>query len=111
MHNKDKFGINTILESIDKIFNYSRPYKNSDDFYNSPKEFDASMMNFIIIGEMAVRLSEDFKEKHCNIDWFKIKGFRNIVAHDYFGIDAEEVWDIIQKHLPQLQIDLSSIRI
>ena len=111
MHNKDKFGINTILESIDKIFNYSRPYKNADDFYNSPKEFDASMMNFTIIGEMAVRLSEDFKEKHSNIDWFKIKGFRNIAAHDYFGIDAEEVWDIIQKHLPQLQIDLSSIRI
>jgi uncharacterized protein with HEPN domain len=47
---------------------------------------------FFVIGEMVDKLSEEIKRKHPEIEWIKIKGFRNIVAHDYFGIDAEEVW-------------------
>ena len=46
------------------------------------------------------KLSPDFlAETENKIDWFKIKSFRNIVAHNYFGIDAEEVWQIIKNHL------------
>lgn len=61
------------------------------NFMYNERDFDASMMNFIIIGEMVSRLSDKFIEENSQIDWFKIRGFRNIVAHDYFGIDAEEV--------------------
>jgi uncharacterized protein with HEPN domain len=50
------------------------------------------LTNFVIIGEMVIRLSEDFKNQYPEIEWHKIKGLRNIAAHDYFGIDAEEVW-------------------
>jgi len=46
------------------------------------------MMNFIVIGEMVARLTEEFVEQNTHVDWFKIRGFRNIVAHNYFGIDA-----------------------
>ena len=67
------------------------------------------MMNFIVIGEMVLRLSEEFVEKYYLIDWHKIRGFRNIVVHNYFGIDAEEVWEIIQIHLPKLRNDLNNI--
>jgi uncharacterized protein with HEPN domain len=67
------------------------------------------MMNFIVLGEMVVRLSEQFTEKYKQVDWYNIRGFRNIVAHDYFGIDAEEVWEIIQSHLSKLQNDLKEI--
>jgi len=59
------------------------------------------MMNFVIIGEMVVRLSEEFIEKYSYIDWHKIRGFRNIVAHNHFGTDAEEVWDIKSNHTCQ----------
>ncbi len=57
-------------------------------------DFDAVMMNFIVIGEIVGRLSGEFKEKYNQINWKKVLGFRNIVAHNYFGIDAE-VWEII----------------
>jgi uncharacterized protein with HEPN domain len=50
------------------------------------KHFDAVLMNFIVIGEMAGKLSEDFKNIHNEIEWWKIKGLRNIVAHNYFGV-------------------------
>ena len=73
------------------------------------RNFDATMMNFVVIGEMVDKLSEDFKNHHPEIEWQKIKGFRNIVAHDYFGIDAEEVWQIIINKIPKLKTDIQSI--
>lgn len=67
-------------------------------------------MNFVVIGEMSVKLSEEFKQTtESKINWFKIRGFRNIIAHNYFGIDAEEVWQIIQNSLPQLKMEIVSL--
>jgi len=109
MFEKDKLNILTLLDAIEKIANYSSGYKNADDFYENERDFDASMMNFIIIGEMASRLSDKLIEENSQIDWFRIRGFRNLVAHDYFGIDAEEVWQIIKNHLPKLENDLRAI--
>ena len=106
MFEKDKLNILSMLEAIEKIFDYSKNYDNPDDFYESRRDFDAAMMNFIVLGEMVTRLSEQFTEKYNHIEWYKIRGFRNIVAHNYFGIDAEEVWEIIQSHLPKLKDDL-----
>lgn len=59
-------------------------------------------MNFIVIGELVLRLSDEFLERHGEVEWYKIRAFRNFAAHDYFGIDAEKVWDIIQMKLPEL---------
>lgn len=66
-------------------------------------------MNFVIIGESVVRLSEELRAKENQVPWPQIKGFRNIVAHDYFGVDAEEVWQIIKNHLPELESQINNI--
>ena len=109
MFEKDKLNILSMLEAAEKIFDYSKAYDDPDEFYESQRDFDAAMMNFIVLGEMVTRLSEQFTEKFDHIDWYKIRGFRNIVAHDYFGIDAEEVWEIIQYHLPKLKDNLNKL--
>ena len=88
---------------------YTKNLSNADEFFNDKKTFDASMMNFAVIGEMTDKLSDEFKENNSHIEWGKIKAFRNIVAHDYLGIDAEEVWQIIKEKLPKLKIQLQSI--
>jgi uncharacterized protein with HEPN domain len=67
------------------------------------------MMNFVVIGEMVDKLSDDFKVNNSKIEWIKIKGFRNLVAHDYFGIDAEEVWQIIKNKIPKLRSDITKL--
>lgn len=67
------------------------------------------MMNFVVIGEMVVKISEDLKMRHPEIEWIKIKGFRNIVAHDYFGIDAEEVWQIINNKISALKNQIQAL--
>jgi uncharacterized protein with HEPN domain len=50
-----------------------------------------------------LRLDVDFIEANNQIEWHKIRGFRNLIAHDYFGIDIEEVWDIIQNKISELK--------
>lgn len=107
---KDFSCILNILDSIKKIQDYSGKFKNADEFYRDNMSFDASMMNFIVISEMADKISEELiSDTAAQINWLKVKGFRNIVAHNYFGIDAEEVWQIIGNSLPKLKQDLESI--
>jgi len=66
-------------------------------------------MNFIVIGAAIKRISPELKSMHPQIEWRKIAGFREIVSHNYFGIDADEIWDIIQNHLPPLIEKLRAI--
>ena len=109
MLTKDQHRLESILEAIDRIIEYTSGINSPDDFNNDYRNFDATMMNFVVIGEMIDKISDEFKRKHSEIEWIKIKGFRNIVAHDYFGIDAEEVWQIIKTKIPTLKSDIKSL--
>jgi uncharacterized protein with HEPN domain len=101
---KDFASVVSILDSIEKILEYSSKFNNPDEFYEDTKSFDAAMMNFIVIGEMADKISNEIKKETADrVDWRKVVGFRNIIAHNYFGIDAEEVWQIIQNSLIRLK--------
>ena len=106
---KDHHCLESIIEATDRIIEYTSGINSADDFNNDYRNFDATMMNFVVIGEMVDKLSESFKKKHDEIEWIKIKGFRNIVAHDYFGIDAEEVWQIIKNKIPKLKTDIQGL--
>lgn len=95
-----------ILDAIEKIEAFTASFRDADEFYKNIVNFDATLMNFVVIGEMAHRLSEKFRTEQIDIDWKKLKNFRNIVAHDYFGVDAEEVWQIIKHHLVKVKQDI-----
>ena len=109
MSSKDKHSLRAILEAISKIHRFTNDHSDPDSFHEDDKAFDAVMMNFIVIGEMVSRISSDTKEANTQIDWNRIKGFRNLVAHDYFGIDAEEVWQVIVNDLPTLKKEIDKI--
>ena len=109
MLTKDQHCLESILEAIDRIIEYTEGIKSADEFNNDHRNFDATMMNFVVIGEMVDKLSDEFKKRYHRIEWVKIKGFRNIFAHDYFGIDAEEVWQIIKNKIPSLRSDISNL--
>ncbi len=109
MYSKDKTIVLMMLDIIEKISKYTSELSTPKDFINNEKTFDATMMNFITLGEIISKISIKFKRKYNNIDWQKIYDFRNIIAHDYFGIDEYEVWEIIEKHLPKLKSDLGKL--
>jgi uncharacterized protein with HEPN domain len=101
--------LEALIECIDKIEKYSKDFLSADEFYHDSKSFDASMMQFVVIGETISRMDDDFKNSQNQIPWQKIKDFRNIIAHDYFGIDPEEIWDIIQGKLIPLKKEILKI--
>jgi uncharacterized protein with HEPN domain len=104
---KDNLSLKGMLDAAEKIVDFASSFSNPDDFFADQKSFDAVCMNFIVIGEMVDRISDEFKQIHTDVDWKSIKGLRNIIAHDYFGVDAEEIWGIIQLNIPAL---IKSIR-
>lgn len=105
MH-KTKLSLLSIIEAIDKVSLYTNDFDDGEDFYHDQKSFDATMMQFIIIGEMISKLDKDFISSNPTIPWQKIKYFRNIVAHNYFGIDADEIWQIITIRIKPLKEDI-----
>ena len=107
MYNKDYLLCFNIYESVNKILEISKQFSTIEAWTKDYIPYDAALMNFIIIGEMAGKLSNEFKAQNAEIDWIKIQGFRNIVAHDYFGIDDKVVWQITQTKLPELKEFLS----
>jgi len=110
INRKDDYCLLNMLEAIEKIKQYSYLFNSADDFFEDIQAFDASMMNFIVIGEMVGKLSDELIENTKDkIDWFKIRSFRNILAHNYFGIDAEEVWQIIHDNLLKLEEQLKEL--
>jgi len=100
---KDQDSLLNMVDAAEKIEQYCSGIKNADELFKDSKTFDAILMNFIVIGEMATKLSEDFRNTNSEIEWWKIKSLRNIVAHDYFGVDAEEIWQIIHNKIPTLK--------
>jgi len=103
-----KLLVEDILESCHKIMEYTQGMS-FEEFIADSKTIDAVVRNFEIIGEAANRLPEDFKDLHQDIDWFRIRGFRNRIVHDYFGIDYSIVWQIKETYLSQLITSLTTI--
>ena len=100
--------VEDIIDSANKILDYTNNLS-FEEFTKDGRTIDAVIRNFEIIGEAANRLSEDFKEEHSNIDWHRIRGFRNRIVHDYFGIDYSIVWEIKELFLPNLIATLKSL--
>lgn len=93
--------IQDIIESAQKILDYTNGLT-YEEFKSDSMRVDAVIRNFEIIGEAANRLPDEIKEEKPEIDWHKIRGFRNRVAHDYMGINYFIVWQIREEFLPQL---------
>ena len=109
MLNKDYYILLSMLETIEKILRYTSAYRSAEELYQNDRDFDAAMMNFIVIGEECGKLTEAFKLKNEQINWSRISGLRNIIAHHYFGINVDIVWQIICNDLPKLKDDLHEI--
>ena len=97
-------------EAAEKILKYTKGLS-FEDFLADDKTIDAVVRNFEIIGEASLRIDEDFRFEHPQIEWKKLRGFRNRIVHDYFGIDYEIVWSILTQDLEELlgiKVDLVS---
>ncbi|MBS3810135.1 MAG: DUF86 domain-containing protein [Desulfobacterales bacterium] len=73
-----------------------------EDFCQDRKTYTAVIREFEIIGEAVGKIPDAIRNDYKNIEWQDIKDFRNLLIHEYFGVDLEIVWKIIQEDLPDL---------
>jgi len=93
--------IEDIKDAAQKILAYTQGM-DYNAFTSDDKTIDAVVRNFEVIGEAAKRVSIEYKTQNANIPWAHMVGFRNRIIHEYFGIDYEIVWQIIQNNIPAL---------
>jgi uncharacterized protein with HEPN domain len=97
-----------IEESIKKIKAYTKGMS-FKMFQNDDKTIDAVIRNFEIIGEAANRIPDEIKDKFNEVNWHRIRGFRNRIVHDYMGVDLEIIWEIIEKNINELQVQIEEM--
>ncbi|UCH82108.1 MAG: DUF86 domain-containing protein [Nitrospiraceae bacterium] len=79
------------------------------EFFKDDKTYDAVMRNIQIIGEAIKHLPADVRKKYKNVDWKKAAGLRDIVVHEYFGINKDIIWDVITNKIPKLEAEVKKI--
>lgn len=94
-----KLYLEDIQDSIRKIEKYTRG-SNFEKFSRNEQMIDAVVRNLSIIGEAVRNIPKEIKTKNPEVAWKEIKGMRNKVIHEYFGIDEEILWKTIQDDLP-----------
>ena len=103
----DRLYLVHILDCIDHIMRFTGDGKNW--FLSDRKTQDAVLRNLHTLSESIQRISTDTKLKYPEVPWRDISAFRNVVVHDYLGIEPERIWDIVQRDLPPLKMQITSI--
>jgi len=103
-----KIFLEHILESINLIEKYVKD-KNKDDFLKSTQLQDAIIRRIEIIGEAIKNIPDSFRETYPIIPWKQITGMRDILSHQYFGVDLDLTWEVIKEDLPKLKKQITSI--
>jgi uncharacterized protein with HEPN domain len=103
----DRERLLDIQEAIENIKKYASRGKNA--FRNEELVQTWILHNLLTLGEAAARISDEFQERHSEIPWFKIVGMRNILVHNYFRIDLEAVWSVVENDLPVLEKQIKKL--
>jgi uncharacterized protein with HEPN domain len=104
----DRARLQHISEAIKEIEKYIGNSSFEEFQSNSMMQF-ATVKQLEIIGEASNQLTEHFRKLYKEIEWREIIGLRNILIHEYFGIDTKIVWDILKMDLPQFKIQIEEI--
>ena len=97
-----------IIESIEEIENYTKD-QDKEKFRKHNMMQDAVIRRIGIIGQAVKNLPLSFRKKHIHIMWKEIAGMRDILIHDYFGVNIDLVWETVKKDIPKLKKQIENL--
>jgi uncharacterized protein with HEPN domain len=98
---RDDAWLLDMLQSARKALDYASGLSENQFMADSLRQ-DAILRQLTILGEASKKISNELRSAHPEIPWRKVAGFRDVVVHDYFGVDLKEVWRILRDDLPAL---------
>lgn len=104
---RNELYLQHILECVITIEEYT--HEGQQAFYESKIIQDAVIRNLEIIGEATKRISKEFREQHIQMPWREMAGLRDVLIHNYFGVDLGIVWNVVEQELPKLKAYLIDI--
>ena len=108
LNERDTILVEHMLECIERIEKYLTD--GQKQFFASEMVQDAVVRNLQTLAESSQRLGTECKKSRSDIDWRAISGFRNILVHDYLGLDLKLIWLVIEKELPILKKSLKEMQ-
>lgn len=102
------FFLEDILTALDKIERYTKDIS-FEELSKNDMAIDAVIRNLEVVGEASRNIPERIKRKYPFVEWKEAIGFRNVLIHDYFGIDLESVWDTIKNNLPTFKNNITKV--
>ncbi|TSC78147.1 MAG: hypothetical protein G01um101433_434 [Parcubacteria group bacterium Gr01-1014_33] len=108
MDKNSRILLRHILESIEWIERYAKGIS-KEEFVASMQTQDAVMRRLAIISEATKNLPVEVRQQYAQIPWNNIAGMRDILIHEYFGVDVEMVWNTIEKDLPIFKMHVENI--
>lgn len=103
-----EFRLEDIVESLSLIFEYVADM-DFQSWSKDRKTIDAVVRNLEIVGEAATHIPEEIQERYPEIPWNSMKGMRNVLIHEYFGVDTDVLWQTIQDDLPALLTEIQMV--
>ena len=108
MKKDPKIFLLDILDSVENIEKYTKNIT-KDQFFDNLQVQDAVVRRIEIIGEAVKNLPNEVRKKHPEIPWKDIAGTRDVIVHDYSGIDIDLVWEIVHDNIPKLKKQIANI--
>lgn len=105
-----KVYVADIIESIAKIEEYMKEVKVEDDFYSNTQVQDAVLRRLEIMGEAVKNIPDKFRAKYSDIPWRKIAGMRDVISHEYFGVNMERTLIVIKQDLASLKNNILKVK-
>lgn len=97
-----------MLSCAQKVQRYNL-HLDYEAFVNNELVVDATLRNLEVVGEAAKNVPQDIRDSYPNVPWRAMARFRDVVAHHYFGVKLETVWDVVQNEIPLLLTELEAM--